>query len=169
MWYKLKPEIAERRRKVAKLMLLRLSQREIARRLGVSNGLIAQDAKAILADYREQARQDIGTWVARELRKYDEDELEAREAWERSKEDREKRVQVRRQNGHEVFEDRTETEGRLPDPQYLARILAIQERRAKLLGLDSPDVTQLLTAMSHEEWMARVREVEEREGKDDAA
>lgn len=123
----LRGDIEARRARVAELLLARRTERQMAAELGVSTGTIVYDVAAVRAGWAESRKMHADLWVAEELSR-----LAAAEAaiW----------------------------------PQIMAgkwlaidRLLAIQDRRAKYLGLDAPakvDITY------------RVRELAEQYGLD---
>jgi len=123
----LRADIEERRTRVAEMLLARNSERKMARSLGVSLGTIARDVAVVRAEWHQQRIAHVDQWVAEELARL----ATAEEAiW----------------------------------PQILAgkwlaidRLLAIQDRRAKYLGLDAPSKIDI----TH-----RVRELAEQEGLD---
>lgn len=148
-------EVADRRAQVMRLWARGLTQREIAAKLGVSKALVTKDCAAVLDETKADAAKGAEAYRAKELVKLAEEERELWAAWERSKRDRKK---IRRESTSVMVattgeagevpgelkelpgEKRAyEREGRLPEPQYMARIAAIHERRAKLLGLDAPE------------------------------
>src|SRR5262245_24471174 len=60
-------EIALRRQEVARLVCRQVAQAEIAEQLGVSQGLVSVDLKAIRAQWRENAVAEIAEHHARQL------------------------------------------------------------------------------------------------------
>ena len=60
-------EMADRRRKVAHFLTLRMDQKDIARILNVSTATISHDVRAIKAQWLEATKQDVGIFLAREL------------------------------------------------------------------------------------------------------
>lgn len=101
--------IEGRRRQVASFLLERLTEREIASRLGVHKNTILKDVAAIRAEWQAARMTSADTWIGEELARLE--ELE-RSQW-----------------------------SRIHDLKYggfaVDRILAIMERRAKYLGLDT--------------------------------
>lgn len=104
---------AERRRQVASMHLARVAQREIARRLSISESAVSKDLKAIRGEWAKEARDNVGTATLRELATLDADEARFRAKMAASK-DEEQQVRL------------------------YSLILKIMERRARLLGLDAP-------------------------------
>lgn len=102
-------EIAARRQQVALLRMTHMTQEQIANRLGVSIGTVNNDLQAIRAEWSERRTQGYDSWVSEEVAKLDSIE----QAW-------------------------------LPkalkgDDKAVSRVLAIMDRRSKLLGLDQPE------------------------------
>ena len=116
-------EIAERRRKVAAFLLARVTQREIARQLAVSEATISKDAAAIRADWRDEATAYIAEATQQELAT-----LNADEAQWRAKQ------QIAQKTG--TLKDQL---------AIYDRIMKIMERRARLLGIDAPVKQDLTT------------------------
>lgn len=110
-----KTEVSARRRKVAALHLSRVPQREIAKRLGVSETLISRDLDTIRERWTKEYISDHQKLKLRELAALDQDETRARS----------RLVNV-------------------PDADFKnfvkvqEIVLKIMDRRAKLLGLDAP-------------------------------
>jgi hypothetical protein len=118
--------IDDRRRDVAALLREGKTQAQIARDLRVSIQLVNQDVQALQAEWRELHARDRDVWMAQELAKLDAAEAVA---WDHV---------------------RTNVKGKLFG---LDRVLAIMDRRAKLLGLDAPtkiDLTQNVRAKAEE-------------------
>jgi orotate phosphoribosyltransferase-like protein len=118
-------EIDDRRQQVAALRRQGRTMAQIARELGVSTATISIDVRAMQVEWQELHRRDHDAWMMTELAKLD--ALEAA-AWE----------QVAASKGRMFGID---------------RVLAIMDRRAKLLGLDAPtkiDLTQSVRAKAEE-------------------
>ena len=103
-----KDAIAARRQQVAALRLARLSQHEIATRLGVSVGTVNSDIAAVREEWAERRAQDYGEWVAEELAILD-------------------RLQRTLLPAAIQGDDRS-----------VHRLLNVMDRRARMLGLDQP-------------------------------
>lgn len=112
-------------------------------RLGVgytiSPPTIHWDMQQLLIEWKRERMDNIDDYVTQELRKLDKIEVELWEAWERSK------IRVRRKRGrpHKILEDGTvvediATETVPGNPRFLELLLNVQQRRAKMLGFDSP-------------------------------
>lgn len=106
--------VAERRRDVMDLYRQAYQQQEIAEMLGVSPTVISRDIKAIREGWIEEAKKTRGEIAMQELAKLDADE-----------------AAVRRELGTLRKEHEKDRKRKL--------ILAIMERRAKMLGLDRPE------------------------------
>jgi DNA-binding CsgD family transcriptional regulator len=119
----------DRRRQVATLALARVPQQDIARQLAVSEATISRDLRTVRADWGAAAVADLDTLIQQERAVLDADERRWRTQWA----------------GWMPKQD--ETTGKTPPPtaeqtagqaRCYDRILAIMERRAKLLGIDKP-------------------------------
>lgn len=130
--------LSERRMIVAKMYMEEdMTQAEIAIELGVSQGTISNDIKAILHEFQMRHSIPIQWHKEKQLRKLDRTEREAREAWERSIG---KSVKVVKRTGADgSLIEKTETISELPgDPKFLNIILGCADRRIRILGLDEP-------------------------------
>jgi len=102
----------------------------------LSRGQIYFYLKQIEQDWQEKTQKDIQAIKAKELKKLEKLELELIVQWQRSQEEtRSKSVKKFPSGSKQITRKITE---RLADPRYIANLLAISERRAKLLGLDAP-------------------------------
>ncbi len=128
-----------RRKQVANLYLQGgLLHHQIAEKLGVSRPTITMDLKAIMDQWRAEARADIGEVTGRELAKLDIMEAEAWAAWERSKNEAVSTTKEKIVGDKQSTKASERREGRDGDPRYMTIIIGCMERRAKLLGLDAP-------------------------------
>lgn len=92
---------------------------------------VYKDLKQLLINWKREHEENIDLYITKELSKLDKIEAELWEAWERSK----KRIVSKiRQSGLKT--ERSETFA--GNPRYLDLVLSVQQRRAKLLGLDAP-------------------------------
>ena len=106
-------QVAERRAAVARLWARHLTQEQIAQGVGVDQSTVSRDIKALVAAWRREALGDIADLRARELGDLDsmEREIALAAGGDRSARELARLLEVR---------------------------LHIKERRARLLGLDSP-------------------------------
>jgi len=113
-----KRDIAERRAQVAELYARRITQRDMAKMLKVSEPTISRDVKSLLKEWRKESTKKVDDVKAREMADLDAMERDVAMAMV-------------------VGKNRPSLK-----PQELARLaearLRIKERRAKLLGLDAP-------------------------------
>ncbi len=125
---------------VADLRLRGMSQQAISEKLGISQPTVSRDLKLVHQQWQDSAKEDIGTIVARELAKLDFMETELWNEWMRSKLDSQKKVVEERPTakGGTGKIARIETAGQTGDARYINALLGIQDRRAKLLGIDAP-------------------------------
>lgn len=92
---------------------------------------VYKDLKQLLINWKREHEENIDLYITKELYKLDKIEAELWDAWERSK----KRIVSKiRQSGLKT--ERSETF--VGNPRYLDLVLSVQQRRAKLLGLDAP-------------------------------
>lgn len=92
---------------------------------------VYKDLKQLLINWKREHEENIDLYITKELSKLDKIEAELWDAWERSK----KRIVSKiRQSG--LKKARSETFA--GNPRYLDLVLSVQQRRAKLLGLDAP-------------------------------
>lgn len=92
---------------------------------------VYKDLKQLLINWKREHEENIDLYITKELSKLDKIEVELWDAWERSK----KRIVSKiRQSGLKT--ERSETFA--GNPRYLDLVLSVQQRRAKLLGLDAP-------------------------------
>lgn len=92
---------------------------------------VYKDLKQLLINWKREHEGNIDLYITKELSKLDKIEAELWDAWERSK----KRIVSKiRQSGLKT--ERSETFA--GNPRYLDLVLSVQQRRAKLLGLDAP-------------------------------
>jgi predicted transcriptional regulator len=131
------PNVARdrRRQEVARLSLRGWVQVEIAQHLGVTQGTVSNDLKAIRQQWRQSAVRDFDLAREEMLRSIETIKREAWDAWERSKKPQQEatvegeaprqktRKRIRNQNG---------------DPRYLEIILRCGADQRAILGLDAP-------------------------------
>lgn len=92
---------------------------------------VYKDLKQLLINWKREHEENIDLYITKELSKLDKIEAELWDAWERSK----KRIVSKiRQSGLKT----ERSEAFAGNPRYLDLVLSVQQRRAKLLGLDAP-------------------------------
>ena len=124
-------ELATRRRKVAELRLQHWTESEIAEALGVSQPTISRDLAHIRDEWREERVRSYDDWVAEELAKL------------------------------AVLERTLLPEAILEGGQAVDRVLSVMDRRARLLGLDKPQLHEH-TIVTEDALDAEIRRLEER-------
>ena len=97
--------------------------------------VISGDIQAIRAHWQAEAQKDIGEWVKHELQAIDEVERQAWAAWNRSVGTSRVTVSERKDGKNKAS---VRTEDLAGDARFLTIVLDCQQRRAHLLGLDSP-------------------------------
>lgn len=124
-------ELAERRRKVAVLRLQHWTENEIAAELGVSQPTISRDLAVIRDEWLERRMTAYDQWVAEELAKL------------------------------EVLERTLLPEAIAAGGSAVDRVLSVMDRRARLLGLDKPQLHEH-TIVTEDALDAEIRRLEER-------
>jgi len=129
--------------RITELYLRGKYQSEIAKILGLSQGMISQDLKVIQRRWRESTTLNLDEAKAKELARLDALEREFWSAWEASKTERTKARQEKNVTGTTVKAS-MEKEQRDGNPAFLQGVLTCIDRRCKLLGLDAAVKTQNL-------------------------
>jgi predicted transcriptional regulator len=127
--------IEQRRRQIATLYLKGTPQAEIARELGVSQGTVSSDLKAIRREWRDSRIRDFDEVVDVELKKIDQLEREAWSGWERSQQPAETTKVTLDGAGKKA---QKVTQQQTGDPRFLEQIQRCIATRRALLGLDAP-------------------------------
>lgn len=129
---------------------LKLIAKELAkvRPYTLSYVTVFNDLKKIRAEWKANTLRDIGAIQEQELKGLCDQERECWAAWEKSKLAAEKKKQrVRSGSGAngagQVAERSEEREEQCGDPSFQRLILDIREKRAKILGLNAPERTEL--------------------------
>ena len=125
-------EIVKRRREVARLYLKGYTQQQIADQLEVSRVTINRDVQAVLAQWQEETSHDTSERVAKQAMELADMRLRAWSAYQKAVGES--------KDGQAEKRPRTERE-----LNALALLLRIQEREAKLYGLDAPTRTEVST------------------------
>lgn len=123
------------RRQIAELRLQRLTQPEIAERVGVSPATVKRELRHIEREWQEAAQSDIADYKAEDLARLERMERDLWAQWEASKQEQTKRVVEEKNGGRQVRLETTSTTG---DPRLMAQLIQIAERRARILGYDAP-------------------------------
>lgn len=136
--------------KLARLRLFGHTQTECAEKLGVSQATVSRDLAVVVAGWKSEAVADMESIKAKELAKLDALEVEAYAAWMGSKAESQKTTVEERpgrqsskdadddkpaKNGKHIKIEKQRSDG---DPRFLQALLAIQDRRAKIIGFDVP-------------------------------
>jgi hypothetical protein len=125
--------LVERRRQVAELALQGWSQGSIAGQLGVSQGTVCSDLKAIREEWRKSAIRDFDEARGMELKKLDYLEREAWAAWQRSQKPQQSASFQGEGPGPQSHK---RVANRYGDPRFLEQINKCIAQRRALLGLD---------------------------------
>ncbi len=130
-----------RRKEVAARRLRGEFQSAIAEAMGIAQGTVSKDLKAIHAEWAACAIRDAGTLKNLEVARLDEIERRAWQEYERSREAR-KSTRVKSEpdkDGKPVpVESTTEIEERTGNPRYLEVIKACVQQRCRILGIEAP-------------------------------
>ena len=125
-------EMQKRRKEVASLYLKGYTQQQIADKLEVSRQTINGDVQAVLAQWREETSHAMSERVAKQAMQLEDMRLRAWTAY----------TKAVAENRDGQSEKRSRGEKEL---NALALLLRIQEREAKLYGLDAPNRTEVST------------------------
>jgi hypothetical protein len=148
-------QVQQRRTTVARLYLQQRTQGEIAREVGVDQGTICRDLKAIQTEWQRQRLDDFHHGKLRELARIDRLEREYWDAWERSCHDREQTVQERTSApSGDRLKAGTRTEGRDGNSEFLRGVERCIEMRCKILGAFAALKIAPTTPDGEEEWHA---------------
>jgi hypothetical protein len=139
--------ILHRRKKVAELYLNNVTQPEIAEIVGCGVATVFNDLKWLREQWLAKMSRDFAERKSEELAKIDRMEMEAWNAWEKSKLNKEKvynshergRVSKRGRPLPPVIKVVKTVEGQTGDPRYLERIQWCIEMRLKLMGALAKD------------------------------
>lgn len=116
----------------------RLTLQQFAEEFGVSVRQICKDLDAIRAEWRARRETSADAMMAAELAKLDELEILYMQGWEKSFGTHVKIVAENPGADGGPTKETVTTDELAGDPSFLHGILKVQERRAKLLGLDAP-------------------------------
>lgn len=130
----------ERREKVAKYYLQGMPILQIARKVRKDVQVIYSDLVAIREEWRAARVGFAERVISEQLDKIDRYELEANEAWERSKQPLKSTTQTESDGGKVTIKiERHESAG---DPRYLTIAMNCIQQRRDLLGTDAPKKTE---------------------------
>src|SRR5260370_8094065 len=128
-------QVQQRRTAVARLYLKQRTQAEISQTVGVSQGTVSRDLKAIQAEWQRQRLDDFAQARLRELARVDQLEREYWQAWERSRQDNERTVQEKTTAPTgDRLKAGTRSEGRDGNPEFLRGVERCIEMRCKITG-----------------------------------
>jgi predicted transcriptional regulator len=154
-----KTVVIERRKTVAELKLRGVTQAAIAERLGVTEGLISQDLKAIRAKWREETNLDTKDFIDEKLAEYAAIKTTAWNAYLKSAEDYEQKMKKSKGRMRGVkdaqtvipdeVESSTKTMRAIGNHRYLDIIMNVIKSERELLGADAPVKTQLSADLSN--------------------
>lgn len=130
-----KTEIATRRNQVAEMYLRGEYQTKIAEELGVDQATVSRDLSALRKEWLDRSINHFDQKKAIELAKLDQLELTYWDAWERSKENAETRIE---RNTFKGLYIETKIEGQVGNPAFLEGVLKCITKRCEILGLDAP-------------------------------
>ena len=128
--------------------IAKVLREDTERTYSLSHVQIGEDIKKMLSEWKTVREENIEEWVGIELEKIATLEVEYWEAWEKSKEDYEKR---RTKSGTNYLgaseEESLESMKMYGDPRFLAGIERCIQKRCDLLGLDKPKELTIKTAL----------------------
>jgi hypothetical protein len=153
-------QVQQRRTAVARLYLKQRTQAEISQTVGVSQGTVSRDLKAIQAEWQRQRLDDFAQARLRELARVDQLEREYWQAWERSCQDREQTLQEKTTAPTgDRLKAGTRSEGRDGNPEFLRGVERCIELRCKITGAFAAVKIAPTTPDGQEEWHADDREI----------
>jgi len=148
-------QVQQRRTTVARRYLQQHSQAEIAQELGVTQGTVSRDLKAIQAEWQRERLDDFEQAKVRELARIDHLERKYWDAWERSCQNREQKVQeMTSAPTGDRLKAGTRTEGRDGNPEFLRGVERCVELRCKITGAFAAVKIAPTTPDGEEEWHA---------------
>ncbi len=126
---------------ISDMYLKGMRQVDIAVKTGHSQSTVSRYINRAIERWQKDQVHNIDAQRTVELEKINNIELEAWNAWERSKSDKETKSKK------QTSEDRTEvqyrTESLVGDPRFLQQVQWCINKRCELLGLDAPIKTEL--------------------------
>jgi len=148
-------QVQQRRTAVARLYLQQRTQAEISQTVGVSQGTVSRDLRAIQAEWQRQRLDDFAQAKFRELARVDQLEREYWQAWERSCQDRRQTLQEKTTAPTgDRLKAGTRSEGRDGNPEFLRGIERCVELRCKITGAFAALKIAPTTPDGQEEWHA---------------
>lgn len=128
--------LMERRKKVIRMVCERKSYREIKDILGISLGTVSNDMEAVTNGYMLLAAKDVKQHIADMLVKLDHREQQIERAWDKSLGELVETSDTKRKTKEGVHDTAVvKQKERTGNPMYTAQLIAIWDRRARLLGL----------------------------------
>lgn len=111
----------------------------------LSHSQVTRDMKKVVGRWKAESIIDIDQLKQRELKGLEHQESECWDAWNKSKEDAvtKSAKKTRPSAGTSKEEVATKQEAQCGDPAFQRLILDIREKRAKILGLNAPERTEL--------------------------
>jgi hypothetical protein len=126
----------------------------------ITHQIVHRDIQNQLILWKKKRNVDINQYVLQELEKLDKIEVEAWEAWEKSKtgklktksRDSKKPKKLNAESDERDYYGYTEeaNETSAGNPKFMDIVLAVQQRRAKLLGFDAPSKIDLSGSIDRE-------------------
>jgi len=135
--------VARRRAIISDLYLKGYYQSDIARQVNVSQQQISKDLAVIRKQWKESAIRNYDEALDQELARINKREIEAWEAWEKSKEQfRQRTIKGRAIGDSEtnIVEKSETTEERYGDARLLSLVEACSKQRCDLLGLNKAPI-----------------------------
>jgi hypothetical protein len=152
-------QLQQRRSSVARLYLQQRTQAEIACEVGVNQGTVSRDLKAIQAEWQQQRLNDFAQAKLRELARIDQLEREYWDAWERSRQGLERTVQEKTTAPTgDRLKAGTRSESRDGNPEFLRGVERCVEMRCKIIGAFAAVKIAPTTPDGEEEWHANESE-----------
>jgi hypothetical protein len=161
-------QVIARRNRVAEEYLRGTPQFVIAQREKVDPSQITRDLEAVQEEWLRSSIQKLDAAKAKELARLDLVEREAWRGWERSEQDRQRTTKERieaggpaasgkkaNQAGSNRAKVSVQTEGRLPENEYLRTVLTCVNKRCEILGINAPRKVAPTDPTGEQEYVGR--------------
>lgn len=137
-------QLARDRKRIGELYLKGWLQVDIAAEINLSIATISRDIKALQKGWIESALVDFSKAKGRELAKVDHLERTYWDAWLRSQEDKETRIEESsKMDKAGRAKIQMKSEGQVGNPAFLTGVQWCIDKRCKILGLDAPTKVDL--------------------------
>lgn len=132
-------EREQRRAEIARLYLTGLPQWKIGKALNIDTSQVNTELATLRERWRAAAIRDFDELRSQEVAKIDQVEVEFWQAWERSKQAKQKTSTKRKTGENPSDEAGVVREESYGDPRFLDGVLKCVEKRCQLFGLNAPN------------------------------